>query len=301
MTTLFRSRPMVSDYLTARTSHLADRASAAGDKFLKSAGRVLHLPRRRSRYEKAAAPIALIAGVGAGAALMYIFDPQEGRRRRAYVRDQFAQAGHFISDRSQSAWIAARDRGTGLYARAQGLLRREPVSDQTLESRIRTKLGRITSHSESIDVAVNDGRVLLNGSALTSEVDKILRKIGRMRGVESVEHQLLQLDDEKGLSPTLQRLGVQAQGLRRRARETLGEWSPATRVAAGAAGSTLIASAFVKRGPIGAALGLAGLGLLAVGALAQSRESASSGESKRSPVSSDVNPRVLNELESSPS
>ena len=35
--------------------------------------------------------VALIGGVGLGAALMYIFDPDRGGRRRALIRDKFGR------------------------------------------------------------------------------------------------------------------------------------------------------------------------------------------------------------------
>ena len=38
--------------------------------------------------------VALIGGVGLGAALMYIFDPDRGKRRRALVQDKVTAVGH---------------------------------------------------------------------------------------------------------------------------------------------------------------------------------------------------------------
>ena len=38
--------------------------------------------------------LSILAGVGMGAGLMYILDPQTGRRRRALARDKMANAAH---------------------------------------------------------------------------------------------------------------------------------------------------------------------------------------------------------------
>ena len=44
--------------------------------------------------------------LGLGAAAMYFFDPQQGRRRRARVRDQLTQAQRVLRERAQGS---ARD------------------------------------------------------------------------------------------------------------------------------------------------------------------------------------------------
>ena len=39
--------------------------------------------------------------LGLGALAMYLFDPQQGRRRRALVRDQITHARRVLSERAQ--------------------------------------------------------------------------------------------------------------------------------------------------------------------------------------------------------
>lgn len=53
---------------------------------------------------------------GAGAAAMYLLDPEQGRRRRALLRDQLVHAKRVLSERAGSK---ARD--LDLSNRAQGL------------------------------------------------------------------------------------------------------------------------------------------------------------------------------------
>ncbi len=59
--------------------------------------------------------MTLIGGIGLGAGLMYLLDPQMGRRRRALVRDQVIHLEH-------EAEGAARVVGRDLSNRTQGLL-----------------------------------------------------------------------------------------------------------------------------------------------------------------------------------
>src|SRR5437868_8967216 len=57
---------------------------------------------------------SLITGAALGAGLMYVLDPQTGRRRRALARDKMISLGHQAAD---AGAIAARD----ITHRAQGL------------------------------------------------------------------------------------------------------------------------------------------------------------------------------------
>ncbi|HEX9149329.1 MAG TPA: YtxH domain-containing protein, partial [Thermoanaerobaculia bacterium] len=45
-------------------------------------------------------------GAGIGAALMYLFDPERGKRRRALVRDKLVHATHATA---QKVGVASRD------------------------------------------------------------------------------------------------------------------------------------------------------------------------------------------------
>jgi hypothetical protein len=58
---------------------------------------------------------ALVGGISVGAALMYLLDPDRGRRRRALVRDK-------AKGLSNDALKAARRKSHDLKNRAQGLL-----------------------------------------------------------------------------------------------------------------------------------------------------------------------------------
>ena len=58
--------------------------------------------------------LAILAGVGMGAGLMYILDPQTGRRRRALARDKMANAAHKAQDVAETIGRDMRNRAQGL-------------------------------------------------------------------------------------------------------------------------------------------------------------------------------------------
>src|SRR5690606_27678757 len=108
------STPLLRNVLTARAGYIAGRAGETT---------------RRS----AKTPLLMLTGAGAGAALMYIFDPQQGRRRRAIARDKLAHSSRVAGERAQATWKDVRQRSYGLYAEGRRLFRKGQVSDDTLQ------------------------------------------------------------------------------------------------------------------------------------------------------------------------
>jgi gas vesicle protein len=67
--------------------------------------------------------LAFLAGVAVGAAAMFIFDPQQGRRRRALARDQLVRAGHQTADFVEGKSKDLRNRAQGVAAETRGAVR----------------------------------------------------------------------------------------------------------------------------------------------------------------------------------
>jgi hypothetical protein len=135
-------------------------------------------------------PLTLLGGVGLGAGLMYLLDPDGGRRRRALARDK-AVHGLKVSGkalRRTSADLGNRTRG--LVAGAGSLLRKGSADDHKLEGRVRSKLGRHVSRPSALQVQCQDGLVILSGPVLASELDKVLAKVQKIKGVHEVESRL---------------------------------------------------------------------------------------------------------------
>ena len=201
----------------------------------------------------------LIGGLALGAGLMYLLDPDRGRRRRAVLRDQ---AVHWTSRLDDAAATTARDlghRSAGVVAQAGARFRRDGADDVVVEERVRSALGRLVSHPGAIEVRAKDGLVSLSGPVLANEADALLLGVRKVRGVRAVED-LLEVHESAEDVP-----GLQGAGRRPGHRpELLQEnWSPAIRLLTGLGGGALALAGGRARNPAARLLGVLGLGLLA--------------------------------------
>ena len=173
-------------------------------------------------------------GAAAGAAIAtYYFDPQQGRRRRALVRDKvYGRMAHF-------------DEGAR-------------VPDEVLRERVRAKLGRVVSHPAAVEVAVSGSIATLSGPVLARERKRLVRAIAAVPGVASVVDRL-EAHKQAGDIPALQG------GRRREQRMDIAQehWAPATRMAAGLGGAWLAYRAIARRSAAAPLLLLAGVALIA--------------------------------------
>lgn len=132
----------------------------------------------------------LLGGLGLGAALMYVLDPERGKRRRALVRDKAVsaskKAGGSLGARSRD-W---KNRAKGVAAEVRSLAHKNEVSDPVLEERVRSEIGRVVSTPGAIDVASTAGVVTLSGAVAASEVDDLISAVRGVAGVEGVENRL---------------------------------------------------------------------------------------------------------------
>jgi len=209
--------------------------------------------------------------IGMGAALMYFFDPQNGRRRRALARDRYAYTVRKIEEGKRVVMRDATQRASGLMAKTQRVVKRQGArpDDVVLEERVRAALGRIVSHPHAIETTAKDGTVTLGGAVLACEVDNLVACVEGVRGVRSVENRA-SVFDEPGNIPSLQggvtRTGERTEWMQR-------NWSPANRAMAGGIGAALALFGLVRGGVGGLALGALGSGLVARAATNQDLKS----------------------------
>lgn len=197
------------------------------------------------------------SGFAAGAAFMYFSDPDRGRRRRALVRDQSVRTWNSFLGLLDKAERDAANRARGAGCAVQAIFRSHRTADEVLVQRVRSQLGRLVSHPHAVEVSAQDGKVLLKGHILQSEVPHLVRCVRTVPGVRRVEEQL-----QAHASP--EHVSSLQGGSRRESRSELRQqnWTPALRVAAGVVGGTLISYAARKDGLVALAGGLAGAGLL---------------------------------------
>jgi hypothetical protein len=137
---------------------------------------------------------SLLVGLGLGAGVMYLMDPERGVRRRAMLR---AQALHY---RLHGTDVVGK-RSRHLRNRAKGVLaelrrdRHAEVSDDLLVARVRSKMGLVVSRPRAIEVTADRGRVMLSGPIAVDEVDRLLQTVSNVPGVEIVENWLEEFAD----------------------------------------------------------------------------------------------------------
>jgi hypothetical protein len=151
-------------------------------------GRVVAATRRIDRR----ATLAL-AGASAGALAMFYLDPQQGRRRRALVRDQIAHAGHIFG---REVPHTIERRGRYLRGVARGVRHEAAefvsidgghprVDDETLVARVRSEALRDAGFKAGqINIDAYEGCVTLRGQL--EHPDEIRRLINGTKRVEGV-------------------------------------------------------------------------------------------------------------------
>jgi uncharacterized membrane protein len=201
----------------------------------------------------------IFAGIGAGAALMYILDPDRGRRRRALVRDRFSRGIHTSREGLGKTWRDLENRAHGLASGARAMVRSSDTDADVLEARVRSKIGRVVSHPHAIRVwAMEEGRIVLEGLVLAHESEDLISTVRSVPGVREVEDRLERHETAEGI-PDLQGGGTR-QGERWELMQS--NWTPAVRMLVGVAGGALAVGGLARGGVVGWAQSLAGGGLL---------------------------------------
>jgi BON domain len=204
-----------------------------------------------------------------GAVAMFIFDPILGRRRRAVLRDKKARLENSLKEGLRISLQDLKNRTWGLVAEGRAAFLEGNVDDEVLANRVRSKLGFIVRHPSSIEVEVNNGRVILRGPVLSDEVQQLIERVRSIRGVREVDNLLTVHEQSEGI-PGLQGDIPKPQG------QVLDifqhRWSPSTRFLLGISGAVL----FLKLNPFGRnAIKLSiltALGLLACSILEEERK-----------------------------
>jgi hypothetical protein len=97
--------------------------------------RITREPEASKRRADARAGVALLAGVGGGLALMFFFDPDEGRRRRALLRDQLTKWTRISRRTAEGTAKDVRNRTVGVMHEARkAVASRTGVPADTSES-----------------------------------------------------------------------------------------------------------------------------------------------------------------------
>lgn len=207
----------------------------------------------------------LLLGAALGATSAFILDPQQGRQRRARVRDKLTRGLNEGREFADAARKDLRSRAQGIGMRARSL--RGAADDDVICARVRSRIGRYTSHPGAIEVTALDGRVVLTGDILAREVAPVVEVARSVRGVQHVDNQLRVHESAEHVS-ALQG-GSEPHGEPWEVAEAT--WTPGVRAVVGGAGAASLLYAFV-RGGFGAVVPLAlGAALVACSVKASGR------------------------------
>ena len=136
---------------------------------------------------------SLVFGIAIGAGLMYLFDPDRGRRRRALLRDQVVHGAHEVEDLGGGVASRARhlrNRARGAVHEPRSRLTRHEVDDRILEARVRAELGRLVPDASAVAVSSEHGRVTLRGHAAADDFSHIVDGVQNVPGVHDVINRL---------------------------------------------------------------------------------------------------------------
>jgi osmotically-inducible protein OsmY len=134
-------------------------------------------------------PFNLLVGMALGAGLMYLFDPDRGRRRRALIRDQVVHRANGIEELRQSVTSQGRhlrNRARGAIVETRSRFRREEVDDRVLEARVRAELGRLVPEPAAVSVSAEHGRVTLRGTVPERLMNHLVDGVQNVAGVHDV-------------------------------------------------------------------------------------------------------------------
>jgi hypothetical protein len=198
-------------------------------------------------------PASLLGGAGVGASLMYLLDPDRGRRRRAITRDKAKSVVRHGGDALSRAARDLENRARGTVSVVRTKWSGDSVGDDVLIARVRTQLGRVVSHPGAIEVGSEQGCITVSGTILKREVDALIEAISKVPGVREIRNEL-EAHSSADRIPELQG------SLSRRQRAD--DWSPAVRMIAGVAGGAMAVYGFSRRDPLSIGAALIGTGLV---------------------------------------
>ena len=162
-------------------------------------------PMELSMHDQTRSVYQVLAGAFAGAMLMYYLDPQQGRRRRALVRDKVVAVSNDTVEiaRGQGQRVVDKVQGVAAATRARFGRSDEPLGEDSLQERVRTCLGRVAEHPNAIQVEIAGSTVRLSGDVLASDARHVVKAVERVRGIERVDNGMTVHETGDGV-PSLQ-------------------------------------------------------------------------------------------------
>jgi hypothetical protein len=148
----------------------------------------------RRAVSRGQAALLCLAAALTSAAMMYLLDPERGRRRRRTLRDRLLARGRRVSRTLTRTWRGAAAETFGV---SQKIVHLAPKStdvpdDETLCQRVESQLFRDRHIPKGhLNISCEHGRVILRGELdSVTEIHYIEERVRRVTGVRAV-HSLL--------------------------------------------------------------------------------------------------------------
>jgi osmotically-inducible protein OsmY len=142
--------------------------------------------------------LALLAGIGIGAAVMYFLDPDRGTRRRHILADK-ARRGLRVTGRElHDAAENARNHTRGKAIELTHRFNEDEVDDSRLVERVRAELGHHVERARMIEVTAENGRVTLAGAVPFDQIERAEKTAASVRGVHGIDNRLVSSAGEQG-------------------------------------------------------------------------------------------------------
>ncbi|MDX1992706.1 MAG: BON domain-containing protein [bacterium] len=156
----------------------------------------------------------------AGAAAMYLLDPERGQQRRIMVREQLNKAQGYAQKQMETVrqqveptmqrvsqqvdafgdQVSQQAQDIVSEARRQTQEIREEVTDATLVARVYSALDGLVSQPAAVEVSADGGVVTLRGDVLAPEAQRLLDRIRAMQGVRGVQNNLTVYDQPNAMN-----------------------------------------------------------------------------------------------------
>jgi len=126
-------------------------------------------------------------GATAGAGLAYLFDPEQGRSRRARLKDQAQAQARRTRGQAEARARYAAGEAKGRVAEVTGRGRPSPADDRVTADLVRQSLAALTFPTSDVTVEVVDGWATLRGQVeATAQIEAVVEATRSTPGVVDV-------------------------------------------------------------------------------------------------------------------
>lgn len=133
-----------------------------------------------------------VGAISAGAALMYLLDPERGSHRRAQLRFKMTRTSRQLGSLGNNVLANVPNNWQSRVKRAlpSAHTLADAANDTQINQRLQFEVARYARDGSDVDVAVNNGLVYLRGWAPPKVAHKLAKRAKSINGVRAVENHI---------------------------------------------------------------------------------------------------------------